>query len=175
MNTHVKSNWNFKETPTKNHEKLSWNFNRIQLEIHWKSSWKGIEITMEIHWKSSWNYNEIPLEIPLDIHLKFHLIVLIVFSRVLYALIEKMGTLGQKWGPRGILSLKWDQCVGVNICPKKIWNCLPWNSGYFETVCPGQPENLQNCLSKRKVNIFWAMLKNIIDSFKNCLFYISLI
>ena len=58
---------------------------------------------------------------------------------------------------------------------QKIWNCLPWNSGYFETVCPGQPENLQNCLSKRKVNIFWAMLKNIIDSFKNCLFYISLI
>ena len=54
---------------------------------------------------------------------------------------------------------------------KKIWNCLPWNSGYFETVCPGQPENLQNCLSKHKVNIFRAMLKNIIDS-KNCLFYI---
>ena len=49
---------------------------------------------------------------------------------------------------------------------KKIWNCLPWNSGYFETVCPGQPENLQNCLSKHKVNIFRAMLKNIINSKK---------
>ena len=43
--------------------------------------------------------------------------------------------------------------AGVNICPKK-----------SETVCPGQPENLQNCLSKHKVNIFWAKLKNIIDS-----------
>ena len=53
----------------------------------------------------------------------------------------------------------------------KIWNCLTWNSGYFETVCPGQPENLLNCLSKHKVNIFRAMLKNIINS-KNCLFYI---
>ena len=49
---------------------------------------------------------------------------------------------------------------------KKNWNCLPWNSGYFETVCPGQPENLQNCLSKHKVNIFRAMLKNIINSKK---------
>ena len=54
---------------------------------------------------------------------------------------------------------------------KKIWNCLPWNLGYFETVCPGQPENLQNCLSKHKVNIFQAMLKNIIDS--HCAFNIK--
>ena len=54
---------------------------------------------------------------------------------------------------------------------KKIWNCLPWNLGYFETVCPGQPENLQNCLSKHKVNIFQAMLKNIIYS--HCAFNIK--
>ena len=49
---------------------------------------------------------------------------------------------------------------------KQIWNCQPWNSGYFETVCPGQPENLQNCLSKHKVNIFRAMSTNIINSKK---------
>ena len=54
---------------------------------------------------------------------------------------------------------------------KKIWNRLSWNLGYFETVCPGQPENLQNCLSKHKVNIFQAMLKNIIDS--HCAFNIK--
>ena len=47
---------------------------------------------------------------------------------------------------------------------KKISNCLPWNLEYLETVCPGQPKNLQNCLSKHEVNIFQAMVKNIIDS-----------
>ena len=30
---------------------------------------------------------------------------------------------------------------------KKIWNCLSPNLGYFETVCPAQPENLK-CLSQ---------------------------
>ena len=54
---------------------------------------------------------------------------------------------------------------------QKIWNCLPWILGYFETVCPGQPENLQNCLLKHKVNIFGAMSKNIIDS--HCAFNIK--
>ena len=47
-------------------------------------------------------------------------------------------------------------------------------SGYSETVCPDQPENLQNCLSKFSQNCikmfrnitqyFHAMLKNIINS-----------
>ena len=45
---------------------------------------------------------------------------------------------------------------------KKIWNCLPWILGYFETVCLGQPENLQNCLSRHKVNFSSAMLKNMV-------------
>ena len=80
------------------------------------------------------------------------------FSRVLYALIEKMGTLGQKWGPRGILSLKWDQCVGVNICPKKIWNCLSCNLGCFKTVCPGQSEYLQNCLCVCELMYYLAIM-----------------
>ena len=58
---------------------------------------------------------------------------------------------------------------------KKIWNCLSWNLGYFETVCPGQPVNLQNCcmiqlVSKHKANIFQAML-NIIYS--HCAFNIK--
>ena len=49
----------------------------------------------------------------------------------------------KKW----VLFIKADLRPGVNICPKN-WNCLSWNFGYFETVCTGKPENLQNCLAK---------------------------
>ena len=39
---------------------------------------------------------------------------------------------------------------GKYICSKK-----------SETVCLGQPENLQNCLSKHKVNIFQVMFADL--------------
>ena len=53
---------------------------------------------------------------------------------------------------------------------QKIWNCLTWKSGYFETVCPGQPENLQNCLSKHKSQHFLGNVEEYHQP--NCLFYI---
>ena len=38
------------------------------------------------------------------------------------------------------------QIPGVNICPKNL-KLSTLKSGYFETVCPDQPKNLQNWLS----------------------------
>ena len=53
--------------------------------------------------------------------------------------------------PRDILLQGGEGEVGVNICPKKIRNCLSPNLGYYETVCPAQQEN--SVLAQQKISI----------------------